>query len=72
MRPTEISSSLRSRIQLSSKAEGPDALRLELDQAVAQLVQLDVRELDLALEVVLAPHRSPRRSSSRTTERMPL
>ena len=54
--------------------EGPRSppLRLQLDQSIAQLVQLDTRKLDLALEIVLALHRPPRRSSSRATERIPL
>src|SRR6185436_16999986 len=54
------------------EGRGTPALRLELEQPLAQLVQLHTRKLDLALEVVLAPHSSPRRSSSRATERIPL
>src|SRR5436305_6385612 len=54
------------------EGRGTDPLGLELDQALAQLVQLHPREFDLALEIVPAPHRLLRRSSNRATERMPL
>src|SRR5436305_102460 len=71
---------LSPRQQLAAAVQDPvvlegrraDPPRLQLDEAVAQLVELHAGKLDLAFQVVLTPHSSLRRSSSRATERMPL